>query len=625
VTQQPAEQKGEPIIARLARISRSDAPPDEFLKHFFILVRAAVGAEIGGLWVYNSETRQLAPKATLAAASGPLATASEEFLTKVIYRAVEEQKPVLYYPDETSDVELMKRSSVICAPLAVDDKVTVVVLLAKQADGATAYNADNVHMVLSLGAYLPAYFTNVQLRLSSANSARLAKLVEVEGDLAGAIDQVKMAFILANRSREIVFADRVFVASARGTSYRVEAVSGVDDVQEKSAVARNLAEVVREFAKLDGDWHFTPAYIEKVEDAGLREKLTVYFETSEYRSLLLNRIEDEKSLLSVIGYERRQEGTYTAQDMQILRALAKMSAQPLRRAREYRELPGITAVEGLQRLRARALGPQRNRFFIKIALAAAAAAILLFGRIELVVHGDCRIIPYMTSYAAARTSGIVKQILKNERDTVKKDDVVAVLDQREVDNSIRETEAEIQKKEASISYYMSTNNGPEWSRETKELAVFRIRLDGLLLQKEFTKVVSPQDGVIVTPRDRINTSLDAAVRRGEAICEVADPSRVYVEVEIKERDIALVKPGQTLEFALAGAAGRRFTTTVASVSPVSRQSYGKNVFIARGLLDNADGAFLMGSTGAADLPAGSRSIVYVIFRSTIDWVYSKFI
>lgn len=609
----------------MARLSRSEEPPDAVLKDFFRLMAGAVGAESGGLWMYSSETRQLVPMATLGAASGPLSEAPEEFFTKVVYRAIEEKKPVLYYPDEAGDTELLRTSSVVCVPLTIDDKVTAVALLARRADASTAYNADSVHVLMSIGAHVPVYFTNLQLRLMSANAARLSRIVEVEGDLAGATDELKMAFILANRSRDVVFADRVFVVAVRGSSHRVASISGIDDVEAKSAVARNLAEVAREFAKLDGDWHFTPAYIEKVEDAGLREKLTVYFETSEYRSLLLNRIEDDGGLLAVIGYERRKEGTYAPQDMQILKALARIAARPLRRARAYRELPGIGAVEKLQKLKAKALGPQRNRFYIKVALALAAAVILVFGRMELVVHGSCKIVPYMSSYAAARTAGTVRQIIRNERDAVKKGEVIAVLDQREVDNAIRETEAELAQRQASISYYLSTGNDAEWSRETKELEVARIRLQGLLLQKEFTEIVSPQDGIIITPRDRINASIDSAVRRGDLLCEVADPSKVYVEVEISERDIGLVKTGQTLEFALSGAPGRRFTTTVASVSPVSRQSYGRNVFVAQGLLDNADATFLLGTTGTADVPAGSRSIVYVIFRSTIEWIYSKFI
>jgi len=626
VTQEPAEKKPESVITHLARLSRSDMAPDEFLKAFFALVRAALAAEGGGLWIYSNDTRQLAPKVAVWPESGPLKDVSDEVFTKIVYRTLEEKRPVLYYPDESSETQQLKSVSLMCVPVEVDEKATVAVLLARQAaPGGNVFTPDNVHILLSLGAHLLAYFMNMHLRFTAALSARLAKLAEIESDLAAAADPLKMAFIIANRSREMMFFDRVFVALPRGSSFRVQAISGIDDAQQQSAVVRALAEAVKEFARLGGDWHFTPAYLEKVEDAGLREKLTIYFETGDFKSILLTRVEDDKGLLAVVAYERRQESAYTPQDLQFLQTFAKMTAKPLRRANDYRSLPAIRAVEALQRLKVRALGPQRHRFILKIAAAAAVVAVLVFGRMDLTVRGDCRIQPYMTTNAAARMAGTVRQILKNERDAVRKDDVIALLDDREVENSIRQTTGEIDKKQDEINYYLATNNIARWNLEKKNLEILRLQLEGLYLQREFTRIISPQNGVIVTPRDRVNASLNAAVKRGEPICTIADLSRVYVEVEIKERDIGLVKPGQKIGFVLSDAPGRRFTAAVASISPASVQIYGRNVFIAQGILDNSDGTFLLGVTGSADVPAGRKPIVYVIFRSTINWIYSRFI
>ena len=350
----------------------------------------------------------------------------------------------------------------------------------------------------------------------------------------------------------------------------------------------------------------------------------MYFETSDHKSILLTRVEDEKGLLAVIAYERRQEGTYTPQDMQFLQTFAKITAKPLRRAREYRDLPAIAAVEALQRLKARAFGPARHRFILKVVSVIVALGVLIFGRMDLTVHCDCRIQPYMTTAAAARTAGTVRQILRNERDPVKKDDPVALLDDREVENSIRQTTDEIDKKQSEIDYYASANNIARWSLEKKNLDILRIQLEGLRLQKEFTRVLSPQDGIVITPPDRVNAVLNAAVRRGDVICTIADPSKVFVEIEIKERDISLVKPGQEVYFVLSDQPGKTFTVTIDTISPISVQAYGKNIFLAHGLLDNSQGSLYLGVTGTADVPVGRRTIVYVVFRSTIDWIYSKF-
>ena len=364
--------------------------------------------------------------------------------------------------------------------------------------------------------------------------------------------------------------------------------------------------------------------MEKVEDTALREKLTVYFETTDYRSILLMRVEDAGGLVAVIGYERRQEGAYAPAELQFLQGVAKVSAGALRRADDFANLCGIKAVQCAERLRQKALGPQRHRFFLKIGAVVAAAAILVFGRMELTVKGNCRITPYLTTVAAARISGTVRRILKNEGDAVARGETIALLDTREIDNAISEVDAQIEQTNASINYYFGKDTA-RWSLEKQNLEILKVRLEGLKLQREFTQITSPQDGVIVTPRDRVNLSQDAAVQKGQGICEVADLSRLYVEVEIAERDVGLVGEGQTMEFVLSGAPGSVFKCKVARLSPSTRQMFGKNVFIAQGELDNSDGVFRPGVTGSAAIPVGRRPLVYVIFRSTIDWLRTKFL
>jgi multidrug efflux pump subunit AcrA (membrane-fusion protein) len=628
VTQKSSEQKPEPLVTRLARLARADVVPEEFLKGYFAVVRAALAADGGSIWLYNSESRQLAPKISYAPEDSPIKAVPDELLSKVVYRAIEQKLPLLYYPgdsEEAGELAALKGTSLICVPIEVDEKSTIAVLLARQAREGNAFTPDNVHALQTLGAYLIVYFTYLSWRLVVGSSGRLGKLADIESDLAAARDRDKMAFIIANRIREAIVFDRVFVAFPRGSSFRVEAISGVDDAESRSAIVRNLSEVTREFARIGGDWHFTPAYLEKVEDAGLREKLTIYFETHEYQSILLTRVEDERGLLAVIAYERRQEGAYTPQDLQFLQAFAKAAAKPLRRAEDFRSLPGITLVTRLQRIKERALGPQRHRFYLKIAAAIVVLAVLAFGRMELTVKGDCRMKPYATAYAAPRISGTVREILKYEGDRVARGEVVARLDDREIDNSIRQTESQIEQKKARIDLYASASEIPSWSLERMNLDILNTELEGLKLQKESIDVTSPIDGVVITPRERAALNLDAAVQKGQPLFEIADPSKLYVEVEVDERDIGLVKPGQKINFVISGAPGRTFQSEVSWISPITRQLYGKNVFVAQGLLDNSNGAFRLEVTGSAGIPAGSRPLVYVIFRSTIDWLHSKFL
>lgn len=622
MTQGSTGQKSEPITSQLNKLARADIPPEEFFNAFFNLIRLSMGAEAGNLWLYNSENQQLIPKIRAIADAGPLKEAPDDVFSKVAYRSVEQNMPVLYYPEEGNTLPALENIGVMTVPIEMDKNTSAIVLVARTAGEGRQYTPQDIHTLQSLCVYLTVYLAHYQLKNSALLSTRLAKLAEVEADLAGTQEKDKMAFILANRSREMIFFDRAFVAFPSGSSFKVAAVSGVDDVQQNTAVVANIRDLLREVGRIGGDWHFTEDYLEKVEDDALRDKLALYFATAEYKSVLLMRIEDEKGLLAVIGCERRAAGTYASADFQFLQGVAKISAKALRRAEDFRNLPGIELVKKAQALKVKALGPARNRFFLKIAGVVVTAAILFFGKWDFNMSGDCEIVPALVTAAAPRIDGAVKTILKNEGDYVRKGEAVALLDDRDIQNKIAETQVQITQSRAKIDA-MRLGNVANMGLEELNLKRLEIELEGLQLNEEATRITSPQDGIVVSHRDEINASLDAVRQRGEPVMRIADISQLAVEVEVAERDVRFVRPGQTIEFVLAGAPGDRVYAKVDTVSPASRQVPGKNVFIARGALDNSKSAFHPWLKGTARISAGKRAIGYVVFRSSIDWIYTK--
>lgn len=628
MTQEPTpnagEKKPEPIIAQLGRLARSGIAPEEYFKAFLSLAAAGLAAESGILWLHNSEDRQLVPKVKFAPPGGPIEGVSDDVLSNVAYRTIEQKMPVLYFPEgeggETA--QALGGMSFLAVPVEVDAKTSVVVFLARKASEDRRYTPQDVHALQGLCAYLTVYFAEMQLRHSASVSERMAKLADVESDLGGAMELEKMAFILANRSKELVFFDRTFVAFPRGRGFHIAAVSGVDDVQQQGAVVQNLRDLTSAVARIGGDWHFTAGYLEKVEDETLHHVLTLYFKTSDYKSILFMRVEDDSGLLAIAGFERREEKAYSPADFQFVKAFAKASAKALRRAHDFGSLPGIALAKGAHRIKKRALGAGRVKFFAKIAFAVAVAAVLVFARMDFSVKGECRLHPYLTTVAAPRINGTVKEILRTQGDLVDKNEVIAVLDERDIEGRIRTVELEIRESDSRVAA-LRTRDTTSWNIEKLKLAVLKSHLEALLVEKQSLDVVSPQRGVITTPVDEINASLDSFVQAGKPICRVADTSKLYVEMEVAERDIRFVDTGQELLFVLKGSPGEFHNATVDMISPTARQLFGKNVFIVRGIIDNSDGAFRLGHTGTAVVPVGKRSMIYVVFRSTIDWLRTK--
>ncbi len=608
-----------PIAARLARLARSDVGPDEFFKEFFRMLYVGMAAEGGSLWLYDSKNRQLVPKASHLPEEGPLSSLSEENITRIVYRTIEQKQPVLYYPEEGEEVQELQDVCLIAVPVELDETTQAVVLFARRKRENAAYARDDVHTLQSLCVYLVVYFANLQLRGSKETAGRLAKLAEIESELACADDLERMAFTLANRVREMVFFDRTFVALPTRTGFRIAAISGIDDVSQQGAAVQNLRQLVSEVARIGGDWHFTAAYLEKVEDEDLRERLRLYFEASEYKSVLFMRLEHQDSLLAVMGFERRSQQGHSPQDFSLVQGFCRSSAGALLRAREVEKMPGIRLVRKAAAIKKRATGSQRIGFLAKVALIAAAVAFLAFGSWDLTIRGECRLAPRVSAFAAPRYQGKIERLLKTEGDFVMAGETIAVMDQREVLNTIRDIELQMHLKEADREIKRATNPAAA-SLADIELSILDARLENARLRLAGMEIKSPIDGLIVTPRDQLNASLNSVMNAGDPLTEIADISQLVLEVEVQERDIRFVEVGNTVKFALSGAPNVVYRWRVDHISPTTRPMAGQNVFVVRCLPmdDETTEALRVGVSGSASIEAGRRHVLYVLFRTTIE-------
>jgi hypothetical protein len=612
-------QEALPIAARLSRLARSDVEPDEFFKEFFRILYAGMAAEGGSLWLYEPKNRQLVPKAAHLPADGPLSDLSEENITRIIYRTIEQKQPVLYYPEQGEEVEGLRDTCLMAVPVEIDDNLQSVVMFARRKRDNATYAREDVHTLQSLCVYLVVYFANLRLHQAHGASQRLAKFAEIESELAAADNLERMAFTLANRVREMVFFDRAFVALPVRTGFRIAAISGSDDVPQQGATVQNLRQLVREVARIGGDWHFTPTYLEQVEDYDLQERLRLYFETTDYRSVLLMRMEDDDGLLAVMGFERRAQDGYSQADFAFVQSFCRASSRALRRALELDKMPGITLARKARAIKQRVTGSGRLGFFVKIGLAAAAIILLAFGRWNLAVKGDCRLLPRVTAYAAARYQGKIEELLKTEGDSVTSGEAIALMDEREIRNAIRNVELQIRLKEAEGDIKLAAD--PDTAGLVlMEIDILQTGLESHQLQLEGMKITSPIEGVIITPREQLNTALNSVMNPGELLCEVADTSLLVLEVEVLERDIRFVEEGQPVNFALRGAPNVVYRWRVEKISPSTRAMAGRNVFIVRCLPvgEAGGGALRAGVTGSASIDAGQRHVLYVLFRTTIE-------
>jgi multidrug efflux pump subunit AcrA (membrane-fusion protein) len=243
--------------------------------------------------------------------------------------------------------------------------------------------------------------------------------------------------------------------------------------------------------------------------------------------------------------------------------------------------------------------------------------ILLFP-ITLTVGGKAEVAPDYEYYAFVEMDGIVDKTLTREGDVVKKDQVLAVLQEQEIDYKIREAKRlqDSYKAEVEILRNMGAEN-PAKLAESQLVAIKSLRakqdLDYLNWQRQFLDIKSPVEGTVLTKK--VESLVGKKFKAGEPFCRIAPHDAVVAEVFIRESDITYVEPGQIGEifFNYQPYKGQKFV--VKTISPISEtlERMG-SVFRVRAEFSGQPPGIKPGMQGTAHIDTRRASLFFVLTR-----------
>lgn len=177
--------------------------------------------------------------------------------------------------------------------------------------------------------------------------------------------------------------------------------------------------------------------------------------------------------------------------------------------------------------------------------------------------------PRAESQVVAKTSGVALEVLAEEGQQVRAGQVLVRLDADRARLQAAQSSAQLRKLEANFqrarqleAQQMVSANDLDQLRYDLENARAVNRLANLELS--YTSVVAPISGVIAS-RDIKPGNF---VQINSPIFRIVDSSRLEATLNVPEREIAKLKPGQAVELTADALPGKRFTGTVDRVSPV---------------------------------------------------------
>ncbi|MCP4125697.1 MAG: efflux RND transporter periplasmic adaptor subunit [Gammaproteobacteria bacterium] len=224
----------------------------------------------------------------------------------------------------------------------------------------------------------------------------------------------------------------------------------------------------------------------------------------------------------------------------------------------------------------------------------------------------------------APQSGYVVQAKARAGDLVKKNQLIALLDDRDLQLEYKKLESEKNKIETEYQDALA-----QWDRT--ELSILRSKIEqfdaelrlikGNLLR---TRLHAPFKGIVVS--GDLSQSLGAPVEIGQVLFEIAPLDSYRVIIEVDEHDIANIEVGRPGKLVITAFPQQVFAITTRQIVPMADASEGRNYFRVEATLDEPSKQLLPGMHGVAKIEAGSHKLLWIWTHSAVDrlklWAWS---
>lgn len=169
----------------------------------------------------------------------------------------------------------------------------------------------------------------------------------------------------------------------------------------------------------------------------------------------------------------------------------------------------------------------------------------------------------------AKTSGIILKLMVEEGMRVEKGQLLAQLDDDAVRNKLVQAEATLKKAQAA---YDKSEKGiaknliprADFDRDKFDLETQHAIVEGAKIDLSYTRIVAPISGVIAKRSVKVGN----LVTVNQALFQIVDMDPLQAVLNVPERDLGTLKPGQPVHLRVDALPDHDFDGTVARIAPV---------------------------------------------------------
>jgi hypothetical protein len=504
-------------------------------------------------------------------------------------------------------------------PILIDNAVfSVFMVLLKRKDNLVF--REEIAFLSALGSLVRTFLNQKQMPKVRDRLEEIGKLFDINKAIFSSIDDMEIAYYLANAVPSVVNADRCIVALVNKGKLEISAVTGQDVIENKSEAVVHLQALLSHIAQNGEPVALSPESVDNYSDPEFREALEKYFADSPFRSLYAIPVKDERSTYGVASIETSKTDGFAANETSVFSFMVRQLLLSLKNINRYREIPFVGLWNRWRTRYEKIKFMPRATLFFRLFLGLFVFGALFLVKMEKNVEGNCRILPAYSYYARPQIDGNLKKILIREGETVEAGQIVAQLDDERIMRQLREARSRNEMVKANMTKYFGLGRTSDY--EIEKLRYESIAMEIHLLEQNLAdaEIVAGKSGVVLTPDIDLNEKIGKPVHKGEELLELGKIDQLIIEVEVPEANIKRIEKGQKIVFLMNSFPEKKFNADVERVRIKAEVREKGNMFIVEGDISEKKTALKPGMKGKAKIAAQKVPVLKYFLEDMIDYL-----
>ncbi len=224
----------------------------------------------------------------------------------------------------------------------------------------------------------------------------------------------------------------------------------------------------------------------------------------------------------------------------------------------------------------------------------------------------------------APQDGYIKQAHFRAGDEVKKGQLIASLDDRNLQLELQKWQSERNQVEKKYLNALASGDRTEVGINKAQLDQVDAEIQLTSNALEQTRLTAPFDGVVVS--GDLSQSLGAPIENGQVLFEVGLLNNYRVVLEVDEHDVDGISVGKSGHMIVAALPQSSFEFTVNQIIPLAVSGESGNYFRVEASLEEPSELLRPGMRGVAKVELGERNLLWIWTHTLLDrirlWAWS---